>query len=139
MVIGFTPSVPSPFGPSALYPRTVDLHRSKNPALPSATGLGTYEGREASTAAIDPEGETVIMQSIPCSIESRGIGRATGQMTLPGNVTKHPQWKILTPSLPLYTIRDNDILIDDEGYRYQVALNSWGITGYTLDCIRLET
>ena len=122
-----------------LFPRTVDLRRSNVPMASNAKGLGGYSGREAAAAPPDPNGETVLMTGIACTIEARGIGRATGKMTLPGNVTVHPQWRIITVPLPLYTIRDNDILIDDEGYRYQVAMNQWGILGYTLDCIRLET
>jgi hypothetical protein len=122
-----------------LLPRTIELHRSKNPATPSDTGLGTYQGREASTDFSDPEGEAILLTNIACDIQSRGIGRSTGAMTLPGNISKHPQWRIITGLLALHTIRDNDILIDDEGYRYQVALNQWSALGYVLDCIRLET
>lgn len=131
------------FGPgginNSLFPRTVDLHRSKNPASSSDVGLGDYEGREASTDFSNPRGEAVLISGIACQIESRGIGRSTGAMTVPANVSKNPQWRILTGAMPLHTIRDNDILVDDEGYRYQVALNQWTILGYMLDCIRLET
>jgi hypothetical protein len=102
-------------------------------------GLGGYEGREASTAFSDLEGEVVLLTGLPVAIESRGIGRSTGAMTLPGNITKHPQWRILTQPLALGTIRDNDVIIDDEGYRYMVALNYWTALGYVLDCVRLET
>lgn len=81
----------------------------------------------------------MLMTGISCRIDPRGIGRATGAMLLPGSVSKHPQWRISTQPLPLGTIRDNDILVDEEGYRYQVALNGWTTTGYVMDCIRLET
>lgn len=87
----------------------------------------------------NPEGEVVLLTGISCNIESRGVGRSAGQMTLPGNVSRNPQWRIMTQPLPIYTIKDDDILIDDEGYRYQVALNMWTPLGYTLDAIRLET
>jgi hypothetical protein len=39
---------------------------------------------------------------------------------------------------PLYSIRDRDIIVDDEGYRYGVSANYWTGIGYQLDCIRLE-
>lgn len=126
--------------PSALYPRRIDLHRSKANAAQIATvGATGYSGREASTAPSNPEGEIVLLTGINCQIESRGVGRSTGQMTLPGNVSRNPQWRIMTQPLPLGTIRDDDIVIDDEGYRYQVALNFWTGLGYSMDCIRLET
>jgi hypothetical protein len=124
---------------NALLPRLIDVHRSKNPATSSDTGLGTYQGREASTDFSDPEGEAILLTGVNCDIQSRGIGRSTGAMLLPGNVSKNPQWRIITSFIPIHTIRDNDILIDDEGYRYQVALNQWTVLGYVLDCIRLET
>ena len=132
------------FGPagmpgSSLYPRTVDLYRSKDPAASSDVGLGSYEGRSHSLAFSDPSGLALLIKGIPCNIDPHGIGRATGAMLLPGDVTKRPQWKISTIALPLYTIRDRDFLIDDEKYRYEVALNGWTISGYVLDCIRLET
>ena len=60
-------------------------------------------------------------------------------MLLPGDITKRPQWKINTVPLAVHTIRDRDFIIDDEGYRYMVALNGWTILGYFLDCVRLET
>lgn len=124
---------------NALYPRTIDIHRSGSPSLTTDKGLAPYHGRSPVPDPPDPSGEVVMMRGIQCTIESRGIGRSTGAMTLPGNVSKNPQWRISTVPLPLYTIRDNDILVDDEGYRYQVALNAWTILGYVLDCIRLET
>lgn len=134
-VMGAGPGI----GVDPLFPRRIDLHRSRQQNAPAAVGAGNYGGREASTALSDPEGEMILLQNLPCQIESRGIGRATGQMTLAGNVTRNPQWRIMTKPLPLGTIRDNDIIVDDEGYRYQVALNNWTINGYVLDCIRLET
>ena len=37
-----------------------------------------------------------------------------------------------------YSIRDRDIVVDDEGYRYSIAAASWTVFGYQLNCIRLE-
>lgn len=128
--------------PSTLYPRLIDIRRSKNQATTNSVGGVGYEGRETSTAFSDPEGEIIIRTGIPCSIDSKGVGRATGAMLLPGNINKHSQWKVTTDpgaNLPLGTIRDNDVVLDDEGYRYQVALNMWTFLGYTLDVIRLES
>jgi hypothetical protein len=124
---------------NSLYPRLISVYRSKDPGVATAIGLGAYEGRSHSLLFSDPNGLELLISGVACDIIAHGIGRATGAMLLPGDVTKRPQWKISTIQLPLYTIRDRDFLIDDEGYRYQVALNGWTITGYFLDCIRLET
>jgi hypothetical protein len=126
---------------NALYPRLIDLYRSKDPqaAKTGTVGLGAYEGRTGSIGFSDPSGLALLFPGILCAIDPHGIGRSTGAMMLPGDVVKHPQWKITTIALPLYTIRDRDILIDDEGYRYEVGMNGWSLTGYVLNCIRLET
>lgn len=127
------------FGQNLLYPRRIDLYRSKDPSAPNVIGIGVYEGRSPSLEYSDPNGWTLLIHGIACNIIAHGIGRATGAMLLPGDVTKRPQWKISTVPMAVHTIRDRDLLIDDEGYRYQVALNGWTILGYVLDCIRLET
>lgn len=123
------------------YPRLISLYRSKDPqaAKTGTVGLGVYEGRTGSLAFSDSSGLALLLTGIACNIDPHGIGRATGAMLLPGDATKHPQWKISTIPLPLYTIRDRDFLIDDEGYRYEVALNGWTVLGYVAHCIRLET
>ena len=99
------------FGPAgvgqggALYPRTIDLLRSKDPAAQSeSVGLGVYEGRTHSLAFSDPNGLALLVAGITCNIDAHGIGRSTGAMLLPGDVTKHPQWKISTSPLPLRKI-----------------------------------
>lgn len=124
-----------------MYPRLISVYRSKDPSAdPGDVGFGPYEGRTHTLNDFnDPSGLASILSDIACNIVAHGIGRATGQMLLPGDVTKRPQWQISTVPLTLYSIRDRDFLIDDEGYRYQVALNGWTILGYSLDCIRLET
>jgi|SRR6516164_3782890 hypothetical protein len=123
-----------------MYPRLVDLYRSKMPATDSTVGMSDYEGRTHTLNDFsDPSGFELLLTGIMCNIIPHGIGRATGAMLLPGDVTKRPQWRINTVVLPLYTIRDRDYLIDDEKYRYQVALNAWTMFGYNIDCVREET
>jgi hypothetical protein len=124
---------------NSLFPRLIDVYRSKDPSAPSGTGLGVYEGRTQSLDFSDPSGLEPLLTGLQCDIVAHGIGRATGAMLLPGDITKRPQWKISTGPLAVHTIRDRDFIIDDEGYRYQVALNGWTILGYFLDCVRLET
>lgn len=125
----------------AIYPRTVAVHRSKTAAAQSP-GIGNvgYFGREQSTNAGDPEGETVLFTGLPASIQAKSPGRTRGQM-LPSDVSEKPVWVILIPASAIaqYSIRDRDILVDDESYRYQVSQNYWTNAGYELSCIRLET
>ena len=40
--------------------------------------------------------------------------------------------------VPKGGIRDRDILVDDEGYRYGVASAWWTQLAYNLSCVRLE-
>ncbi len=70
--------------PNPLYPFVIDVHRSRNPVLDSAVGDGGYQGREASTNPLDPEGEDVLYTGLQVNIIAKGIGRSTGAMTLPG-------------------------------------------------------
>lgn len=118
---------------SFLYPRTISVLRSNSNAAPTQVGLVGYSGREQGVG-----NETTLLSGIPASIQSRGVGRVAHGL-LPGNVTAHPQWRILTGPMPNYSIRDDDIIVDDAGYRYQVAQNYWTSMGYRLDAVRLET
>jgi hypothetical protein len=125
-----------------LYPRTIAVHRSKTNAVNSSgtpqIGLVGYSGRDGTTSSSDPEGETVLFTGIPASIQARSQGRS-GHYLLPSDTSSNPQWRIYVPSLPQYSIRDRDIIVDDEGYRYDVVQNYFTGLGYQLSCIRLET
>lgn len=123
---------------STIYPRTIDIHRSQNVSAQSPrTGLLGYSGREASPAPADPEGEIVMFEGLPASIQPKTAWKSHD--ALPSGATDLYQWIICIPrsALPQYSIRDLDIIIDDEGYRYQVQANSF-LSGYQLTCIRLQ-
>jgi hypothetical protein len=127
-----------------LYNRTVAVHRSKTNAVSSGgaqeIGLTGYSGREQSTASGDTEGEAVLFTNLPASIQAKSPGRSKGTM-LPADVVEKAVWLIFIPAaaLPQYSIRDLDIIVDDESYRYGVGQNYWTAAGYQLSCIRLET
>lgn len=127
-----------------LYDRTVAVHRSKTNAVSGAgaqqIGLTGYSGREQSTAASDTEGEMVLFINLPASIQAKRAGRFMAGL-VPSDITQKPQWAIIIPAsaLPQYSIRDRDIIVDDEAYRYEVAQNYWTAFGYQLECVRLET
>lgn len=133
-----TGTTPLPSG-DLLYPRLVAVHRLKTVAGSSDTSVGFtgYSGAEATTVMSDVAGETVLFTNIPATIVGRP-GRSKGP--LPGDVVYKPVWTISIPaaSLALYDVRDRDILVDDEGYRYEVSDNYWTIAGYELGCVRLE-
>jgi hypothetical protein len=124
---------------SFIYPRTVSVYRSKPNSGPTAQSVGLlgYSGREDSELASDAQGLTLILEDVPVNIGARGAGRVMSG-TLPSDATRHPQWRILTKKLDRYAIRDNDIVVDDQGYRYQVTQNYWTPMGFRLDTVRLE-
>jgi len=127
---------------SLLYPRTIDVHRQRTNAVVGGdqqVGLVGYGGREQSTNSSDTIGETVLYTGIPATITPMTAGRIK-KGDLPSDYTEKPQWKVSMPStaLPRYAIRDGDILVDDEGYRYGVTQNTWTILGYQVSCVRLE-
>lgn len=93
-----------------------------------------------STTGTDAQGVTVLFTGIACSIQAKQSGRKKDS-ALPQDAVFAPTWVIIFPpgSSPAKgTIRDRDIIVDDEGYRYEVAQAYWNLLGYQLICIRLE-
>jgi hypothetical protein len=124
-----------------LYPRTISVRRSKTNAAgrngAQLLGLVDYSGREQPGASA--AGERVLFTGLPAAVQLRRAGRTRGT-SLPGDIADKPEWQIMIPaaSLPQYSIRDRDIIVDDEGYRYGVAANTYTGLGYQLTCVRLE-
>lgn len=126
-------------GPKSIFDRTVAVHRLKTVAGSSDTiGLTGYSGAEQSLTSA--EGETVLFTDLPASIQLGAAGRTTRNAGLPGDATTKPIWIIQIPAtaISLYDIRDRDIILDDEKYRYEVAANYWTDLGYQLSTVRLE-
>jgi hypothetical protein len=123
---------------SALYPRLIEVRRVKSVAgATDAVGLTGYSGAEQSTSSA--AGETILYSAIPASIQAGATGRKKDN-ALPQDVVYAPTWWIFIPkiSLPRAGVRDRDIIVDDEFYRYEVGQAYWNILGYKLICIRLE-
>jgi hypothetical protein len=122
----------------AIYPRLIEVHRVKSNAgaTDNVVGLATYSGAEQGTGAA---GETVLYTGIPASIQAAQTGRKRDS-ALPGDAVVAPTWRIFGPlsALPKGAVRDRDICVDDEGYRYEVGQAYWNSLGYQLVCIRLE-
>ena len=121
------------------YPRTVAVHRLKTVAgtADATIGLTGYSGAEqpASSAA----GEAVLFTGVPANIQAMATGRKKDS-SLAGDAVFAPTWVILIPAsgLAQYAVRDRDIVVDDEAYRYEVGQAEWSPAGYRLTCIRLE-
>jgi hypothetical protein len=127
---------------TGLFPRMIAVHRSKTVAVSGGVqqiGNVGYSGREESTSPSDPEGEIVLFTGISASIEAVAIGRTRGGI-VPADAAEKPQWRILVPvaNLAQYSVRDRDIIVDDEAYRYIVVQAWFTPLGYQLACIRLE-
>ena len=122
-----------------LYVRTVSVRRSKTIAgITDAIGGVGYSGTEQGTVSI--EGEVILLTGLPAAIQMGAVGRTTKSGQLPGDAVSKPVWNILIPASAIsqYYIRDRDIIIDDESYRYEVSANAWSSLGYHLSTIRLE-
>jgi hypothetical protein len=125
-----------------LYPRLIAVHRAITVAGNSdAGGLVGYSGMTANPDAVDSgrQGETVLFTNIPASIQATAAGRKKAS-TLPSDSVFAPTWVIYTAlsALAKGSVRDRDIIIDDEGYRYEVGQAYWNILGHKISCIRLE-
>lgn len=124
-----------------IYPRIIEVHRVRTNAGPADTtiGLAGYSGAEASIALADPQGEVVLQTGIKASIQASrtGLKKDSG---LPQDVVFMPSWNIFTPkdAIAKGVVRDRDVIIDDEGYRYEVAQAYWNVLGLKLICIRVE-
>lgn len=122
----------------AIYIRTVSVSRMKNVAGPTdAIGSVGYSGAEQ---GVGVEGETVLLTGLPASIQLGAAGRTNKGTELPGDAIARPVWNIFIPASAIaqYSIRDRDILTDDEGYRYEVGANYYTQLGYQLSTIRQE-
>lgn len=123
-----------------LYNRLIEIRRVKTVAGTSdAIGGVGYSGEEASTAPGNPQGETVLFSGLPASIQAGPPGRKKDS-ALPQDIYYSPSWTIFVPAPALAkgSVRDRDIIVDDESYRYEVGQDYWNILGYKLVCIRLE-
>lgn len=114
---------------SFIYPRTISIRRP-NPT----TGIGAlpYQG-------LDPQDETILFTNVPASIQHGG-GTAN-KAGLPADTMSAPTWQIYIPlcAIPKGAIQDRDVIVDDEGQRYQVQASYWNSLGYNCTCERLQT
>jgi hypothetical protein len=102
-------------------------------------GLAGYSGAEAAPAPADPQGRLTLATGIPASIQVGATGRKKDS-ALPQDVVFMPTWIIYIPlsALAKGTVRDRDMIVDDESYVYEVGQAYWNRLGHKLICIRTE-
>lgn len=134
---------------SFIYNRTAVLTRPRSEltaaggqagGLPAQTGgSGRYFGLSPSQSPGSAPGEDVIAYDLPCVIMAFA-GRAMGVGDLPSAAPGPSRFRFVfkRSASPRALIRARDVLIDDEGLRYQVTAAQWTPLGYKVETIRLE-
>lgn len=124
-----------------IYPRTIEIRRVGTNAGPTDTviGLAGYSGAEATTSPTNPSDEAVLFTGIPASIQARRFGQKNVG-GLPQDIVWAPSWDIFVSAEALAkgSVRDRDMIVDDEGYRYEVGQAYWNRLGWKIICVRLE-
>lgn len=112
------------------FPHTCEIRR---PAAQTGQGKVAYGGQtQSGETSVKPPG-------IPCNIELRREGQRNTS-GLPGDGTR-PTYDVRFPrncGLAYGDIKDDDILIDGLGQRYQVVSNDWHKFNYALRVERLK-
>jgi len=112
---------------SFLFPQTITISR---PAGQTQVGAVGYGGEIPGT-------ETVVLSGVPASIQAKKeIGLPLSE--LPAAAARRTFWNVLFRA-PLGTLKDRDIITDDQGVRYQVTAAYWTPLGYSALCERLES
>src|SRR5258705_11092172 len=99
---------------SFIYYRQISFYRQ---ATELAVGQVGYMGHVRGT-------EALLFSGIPASVQCPSIGsRRTGDGILPDDAPGPIRWNIFLPAnaVPNGSIISRDIVVDDEGNRYQVA------------------
>ncbi len=108
---------------SFVYPRTISVKRI---AAVSAAGNQGYRNPQQSL-------ETSILTGLPASIQFDTHG-SRPLPAVPDDTQGRTMWRIFIPkrSAALGQIQKNDIVVDDQGTRYQVEAPYWNSLGYAL-------
>jgi hypothetical protein len=125
-------------GTAVIYNRVVDVHRTvtQETQTPSIGDTG-YSGETQPVGPATGQ-EQILYTNVPAVISVKTPGRAKGP--LPADVVYKAAWTVGVPvsAIPEFGIRDRDIIIDDDGYRYIVGAAGWTALQWNLECIRLE-
>lgn len=112
-----------------IYSRKITISR---PNRSDAVGTIGYQG-------LLEADETILFSNIPASIQKKS-GLRKPIAGLPGDVSQGYSWNIFVwlRHLPKDSIKNNDIVTDDAGARYQIYANYWNSLGYNMTVERLE-
>ena len=119
-----------------IYPRTISIYRPASPTNGGGglqVGLVPYQG-------LQPSDETAIASGISASIQAEALGNTRSTGDIPSDGAGPVKWTIYVPktALILGDVRDDDIVVDELGDRYQVSAAYWNILGYKIMTIRLK-
>ena len=119
----------------------IDADGGSDGGFQSQTGSkGTYWGQSrAPQTTATGVGERTVISGIPCAIVGTA-GRATGTGENPSGPPGPGRWRIYMPqsAFPKGSIKDADILIDEESRRYMVGQASWTNDGYRVEAVTEE-
>ena len=116
---------------SFIYYRTVSFYREGTQLAVGQTG---YMGHVRST-------ESLLFSGIVASVQCPSIGsRRIGDGVLPDDAPGPIRWNIFLPAnaIPNGSVISRDIVVDDEGNRYQVAAAYRTPLGWKVQTTRLE-
>src|SRR5215472_1292430 len=125
-------------GSVLIYDRVIEIHRTVTQETQTpAVGDTGYSGETQDTGTVTGQ-EQVLYTNIPAVISTKSAGRSKGP--LPADIVYLTSWTIGIPvdAIPEFGIRDKDIIVDDDGYRYLVGAAGWTSLQWNLECVRLE-
>lgn len=126
---------------SFIYPRVIDIHRPKPQAVGSGPNVATLKSYTGTTTdVVSTTGENLVLAALPAAVQfvsplSRGAGS-----NLPSDTHAPGAWRIFIPaaSAAITAIQNRDIIVDDQGNRYQVEDSYWTFFGWHLRARLLE-
>ena len=123
---------------SFMYPRTISVVRPVGNGSDAEPAVGDV-GYNADRGNAQPGDETPIASGIPCSIQLDRQGQRNGE-GLPTDSRYQPIYKVFIPkaAVALGLIKGADVVVDDQGQRYQVFSPYWDSMGYRLGVFVLE-
>jgi hypothetical protein len=115
-----------------VYNRTIAVHRPVTVAATGGVTLGDYSGVQDST-------ETVLFTGVKTSIQPRSSVRQH-MNALPADARAPYVFSFFFKKRVLFVgdVKNRDILVDDQGERYQVEEVEWTLIGAHIRALKVE-